>query len=709
MFFLFLLLFYFFPLAAKTSIHSKIIKRESVQHDFFKFAGKFFTFCANIQNLTPKNNHKEIYSFLHAPEGEKITLDLERMFNEHRPTLIAMKKFANLHHVHGLPLIPHNIYQQMVRFFSISPKEALPPVRETLLKIVGGKFFLAQNTVIITGFLTHIKKENMALWLPVKTFLSYFHETLATSISNSNSLIKSCLPVAEHYYNYMDTISRLRIFKEIVEDKNLLLKLKRTPNRLADELAIKIFQSSGPILIKLLQELQEITVGQTSMSYILEGLKHSKPMSIKKALNDTVKELKRVSGEKITKNNFSFLNRPLGIASIAQTHKFTYNDTDYVVKIQKPKIKHAFIREKKFLNRMVQIEEVFDKGMRQKLNNISQGIEEELDFSYERSFVATGEAFFSKPSMGLSSISIPNRIYRNNVTNNSQVLIMSLAAGEPLSSIIERGERSELRAAYAKLENLYRLYLKNALGSEMEFNFYHGDPHRDNIFFDTDKNKLTLIDYGNAGIITSHVKQFLINILTITSTTYDRTKEEIDQAIDKMGVYIKQFIASLKDHHANNKQNDFITNFYFDTCFNSQSNMRLRKKQRIILNEALIKNEQALLDLRLENLKEDKQKIKQLNENIGFIKAVMYNCLNGYKNHLLSGLRSNKSPSEKLNIVFAELQKNGIVMPKEIIFFNKGKSLIEGLSKNINLKLKSLGDKQEDSLSKLYLEVIGEI
>ena len=123
---------------------------------------------------------------------------------------------------------------------------------------------------------------------------------------------------------------------------------------------------------------------------------------------------------------------------------------------------------------------------------------------------------------------------------------------------------------------------------------------------------------------------------------------------------------------------------FFGKCFNPHVNLSNKvsenRKLQVILNSL----EEQKLQLLSDDKAVDKNKLNIIQEDVDLIKAFRNHCFNGPVNRILSVLADKNMISEKLRIVFDELQKNGLAMPKEIIFFNKSNSLLHGILNNLS-------------------------
>lgn len=699
--------------SAKQEKHEKQDKQASLRKAkdeaktaFRQFIVDLFRWTAKAYSKVDNGERKEEIFFKFTKEEFE---NLHDFFERNRALLVEINRQNDLCQVKGQELIPQDVYLFIKANFALKTISDPIDVNVMLQKMVGCNFGgkALGGRPGSGGLIDKVSEFNLSDWQPIKNFINQFKDTLTLDSRVANHLGRILLPLLKHYFDYMDPISRLRLFKELIEDSESI-ELTGEHQHDLEQVAIKIFQNTGPVLIKFLQQLQEEVSGETPISKVLDGLKRSKPMFASTAEEISRSEFASIYGMQKVKN-FTFNSQPLGIASIAQTHKFTFADKTYVIKILKTRVKEVFEREKAMLARLLSDEkniDDFDKGLKQSIFNMIAGIAEEMDLAHEMANINTGNKVYTNPEAGVKTVSIPDLRTSKEATRpirdkDNAALVMSLAPGQPLGNILRTGGENELRTAYELVQSLYRQYLHKALNGVNGLNFYHGDLHRENIFIDLQpslgKPFLTLIDFGNAGIIKPGFRSSIIQIMQSTRDTNTTISRYIVKNIENLGRVLQQFVASefmagKRDIAANRT----LVNEYFASCFNPNGTV----EQKMIANQQLSDRKDDLLALKkrlaqsLEtapsNVKEIQDKLAETSDSVDFINALLFNCLNGATSKLLTTLAEKNSVSEKLIVVFQELERNGISLPKEIIFFNKSKALLEGILTNIAQKLEAL-------------------
>lgn len=661
--------------------------------EFLQFSYTLLTWAAYVKTLA---GDEEIEKAYHKIEDGKIK-QFGVFLKRNRDALHGLHRFSDLHRHDGVEVIPNEIYKFLRKNFGVSNKKKEIDTKTMLVYLLGGTFkFKRRKPIEIEGFLDVLDKYDISTWNPVEKFIYDFDCTMATDSKLRNKIGRTISPVLKKYYTFMDVLTRITLFKNLLKEANKALKEGSSID--TETLAVRVFQSSGPLLIKMLQELQEEIVGETEITQVLAELKNCQPMPFKKVKAKIFALVEKLTGSKTPRPEIK--EDPIGIASIAQAHIVTVDGFRYVAKLQKEGVADLFYRERKFVQEILNSDDSFDKGMKQQIFNISKGIEEELDFTIERGYIQKGYDLYTDSEADIQGISLPSFVKKAKGKGSKEVLFMSLARGKSVGTIMDENIPEEMVSLYTAIQKLYRKYLDVAMNDFYEENFYHGDLHRENVFYSAKRKMVTMIDFGNAGIISPFVKKSLVDIYTMvekTSVDNDKQKEE---AILKIGNVLEEFIIdSLKKGDKKEKQEEkeidplqrSLVKTYFKQCFNpsvknSEKHMESKfvQKKRESLREEI---EELKGKVRVEGKKGDIKKLELKKDNLDFMNAIISNCLDGHNNELVSSLMSGKTISRKVQTIFSELQKNGIAMPQEAIFFNKSNGLLQGMLTNIEQSL----------------------
>ena len=302
--------------------------------------------------------------------------------------------------------------------------------------------------------------------------------------------------------------------------------------------------------------------------------------------------------------------------------------------------------------------------------------------------------------MKIKTVELPSELHDSSKYGSKSILIMNLAEGDSIGKIIENRDPDKMLKAYEAVKRLYHKFLLGALDNKIKKNFYHGDLHRENIFYNLKSDTVTLIDFGNGGTLSSSVKSHILALYRLTQETCKNESEEyIEKAIKSLGESLESFLLRINSFKKNKSNlNDYLTKTFFRTCFNPNTMMedRLYENKNLMTKLfQLIEKKEYLLNSKKEisnSTTRENLEVENIQDDIDFIKALTNNCLNGPTNPILGTLASKSDVSHKLQLVFQELQKNGIAMPTEIIFFNKSNGLLQGILNNLSDLLGDFGE-----------------
>ncbi len=671
--------------------------RIEAQKAFINFSKQLLKNVGRLKEVAPSGRMEDVFMNLSRKQRGKIEFFLEA----NRPVLQAIHTHSDLHKVDGVEILPGNIYKFIKQNFAIEKLDQRLNIGYSIVRLVGGTYTLPEKKEpqVEEGLLDLLMREDISVWKPIKSFHTNFIRTLAADKKLAKKVGSTLPDFIQEYYKSMDVETRLELFHNILEIVN---KDSSKINEIT--LAVKVFQSSGPLLIKMLQELQEEIKGtDTPISEILEGLVEKNPIYmedkfVEKLIATRLKQL--ISGS--SKMRQFQLVRRLGVASIGQAHEVTVNGLKYALKIQKEGVDKLFYREREFVSKMLDFNEKFDKGLKQWIENIWEGIEEELDFRNEKKFIQQGYELYTNLDEGIKGLSLPSfvpLVEKEESELAKSSLFMGFATGKEVGKIMKDGDPSFLIPLYSAMQKLYLRYLKVALGNTGGVNFYHGDLHRGNIYYQKSNDMLTMIDFGNAGVIEPYVKDALLNMYKLAENTNNASESIQNKAIRGIGQILKNFILeSLQKKspveqtvYNNHDKREAIT-LYFDNIFNEG----ITKAERLKVGKIITAKREKLL----EEINKINQKIKEgqaskedsillviKKDNADLMKALSYNSFTGIQNSLVKALVTDDYVSNKLRAVFDELRRNGIAMPKEAIFFNKSNVLLQGILENIRLSL----------------------
>ncbi len=695
------------------------LELSQVQKDYLDFVKGIYFHAREAKRLQkPSQDVRDIFWSYTSDKQAKF----ERFIEDFKDVQFAIMKIPGLNKVNGIEVIPQSIHNYITASFGRSDKEeGVENINLLALKLIGGMRDFGNGKVInFQGVIEVVDRFDFREWMPMKNFMANFHSTIARARQIDPAIGNTLIPVVENYFVYMETISRLRVLQGVLE---CVPRLNMTGeiNHDLDQVAVILFQNTGPILIKLFQQFREEITGESSIDRVLKALKKSKPIpqdDVEKALKSELKQIlntDKLSGFK--------LSPPLGIASIAQTHAFSLEKQIYVAKLRKAKVRDIFDRERKMILNLVSTYKingvkVFDKGMKQRIFNISEKFEEEMDFSFERDNIIAGQKAYTNPSKNIATINLPKNLARQN--RSEEFLIMTRADGREIADVMDENLTvNNVKDVYEDILKLYEYYLQVALDVNKDKQFFHGDLHSGNIFYDIATRKVTLIDFGNASTMPKKLGFDITQVLMMAQKTNPRLASlvEVKQNMQLLSDKLKNISLCSAKYNSYSKG---LIDIYFKTCFNPYPSADERLNYSYKVSRAvqvLESREKTLLDELKGNQKmstDDRQmkssEILEVQDNIDFSRAVLAHCLNDITYPVNATIVSNYSPSTKLKLIFNELQKNGISMPPEVIFFNKSKYLLEGILGNIieaaqNLKVELPSRKPET----VFKEVLSRI
>ncbi len=256
----------------------------------------------------------------------------------------------------------------------------------------------------------------------------------------------------------------------------------------------------GPTFIKLGQVLS-IRRDLLPPDYIaaLETLQDTAPEVPFPAVRDVIEAgLGQPLGELFA----TFDERPLGTASIAQTHRATARDgTPVVVKVQRPGIERVMRGDLDLLYLAARaletaIDELQLAAVSEVIAEFEKGLLRELDFSSELAHLETARSLLDPTR----AVVVP-RPFR--ALSCRTVLTMELFRGQSLRALAP-----DSPAAHHVVEELVHAAVKQVFVD----GFFHGDPHPGNVLVGAD-GQMCLIDFGLAGRLDAAQRDDLVALI----------------------------------------------------------------------------------------------------------------------------------------------------------------------------------------------------
>ena len=199
---------------------------------------------------------------------------------------------------------------------------------------------------------------------------------------------------------------------------------------------------------------------------------------------------------------------PLGAASLAQVHRATtHDDTEVVVKVQRPNIVNQLRSDVLVLTRIANVLErrtvlARQIGLRGVVKEFGSNLVEELDYG--------GEAFnarkLARNLESIEGVSVP-AVYPN--LSSRRVLTMDFVGGVEISNV------DALLGAGIDTGVVADRALRAAIKMLLIDGFFHGDPHPGNVHVSLDTGEITFLDLGMVGELTLRQRVLFINLLVV--------------------------------------------------------------------------------------------------------------------------------------------------------------------------------------------------
>ncbi|MCW5890317.1 MAG: AarF/ABC1/UbiB kinase family protein [bacterium] len=262
----------------------------------------------------------------------------------------------------------------------------------------------------------------------------------------------------------------------------------------------RLLSDLGPTFIKLGQVLS-IRRDLLPPDYItaLETLQDDAPEVPFAAVREVVEA---GLGRPLAEAFASFEERPLGTASIAQTHRATAPDgTRLVVKVQRPGIERTLRGDLDLLYLAARaletaIDELQLAAVSEVIVEFEKGLLRELDFTAELENLDTARRLLDPARRLVVPRPHPELSART-------VLAMELFPGGSLRSLAP-----DSPAAHQAVEELVRAGVKQVFVD----GFFHGDPHPGNVLVD-DAGTVCLIDFGLVGRLEPSQRDDLVTLI----------------------------------------------------------------------------------------------------------------------------------------------------------------------------------------------------
>ena len=257
----------------------------------------------------------------------------------------------------------------------------------------------------------------------------------------------------------------------------------------------KTMENLGPVFVKLGQLLSTRTdiVSHGLAKELGELTDNCEPVEYSYIKDQLIKNL----GTKSQKILDTIDPSPLAAASLAQVHRFSYQDKELIVKVQRPDLEKLILRDIQAIRLGARLIRLFYKGYpRIDLSSVVDDYERiilnELDFRIE---AANAKKTYNN-FLQTEHLYVPE-VYDDFTTKKT--LVMEYIDGVPITST------SDLKKLDLNLKTLSENGVKIFLKQVFDDNFFHADMHPGNIFAAKDNPNnpyYYAVDYAICGSLT---------------------------------------------------------------------------------------------------------------------------------------------------------------------------------------------------------------
>ena len=284
------------------------------------------------------------------------------------------------------------------------------------------------------------------------------------------------------------------IFNLFIKGYNPFLKTFNQRNNIENKFK-KTMENLGPVFVKLGQLLSTRTdiVSHDLAKELGELTDNCEPVEYSYIKDQLIKNL----GTKSQKILDTIDPSPLAAASLAQVHRFSYQDKELIVKVQRPDLEKLILRDIQAIRLGARLIRLFYKGYpRINLSSVVDDYERiilnELDFRIE---AANAKKTYNN-FLQTEHLYVPE-VYDDFTTKKT--LVMEYIDGVPITST------SDLKKLGLNLKTLSENGVKIFLKQVFDDNFFHTDMHPGNIFAAKDNPNnpyYYAVDYAICGSLT---------------------------------------------------------------------------------------------------------------------------------------------------------------------------------------------------------------
>jgi len=266
---------------------------------------------------------------------------------------------------------------------------------------------------------------------------------------------------------------------------------------------------------------------------------------------------------------------PIATASIGQVHRGMINNTEVVVKFQKPNITKQIVDDFTTIKNLINISKFLNNTVVNELNNLVKQFEDflikELDYDTELKHMVNFREIFKDSDL---KIKIPNVIKS---LSSKTVLVMEYVPSIKITNITEMKRQNIDTVQVAS--NLIKIFLFQMVN----VGYVHCDPHPGNVGLAYDGETIVLYDYGNCIKFSSKFKK---NLKQLIFSIYQRDVNEFVELMIDLDIlditdeyeilevksFFNYFFKYLENLDFNDLKNDILKN---DINSGFQANLRI--------------------------------------------------------------------------------------------------------------------------------------
>lgn len=318
------------------------------------------------------------------------------------------------------------------------------------------------------------------------------------------------------------------------------------------------FEKMGPTFIKLGQVLasRPDIVGDKVADELQVLCSGVTPIPVAKVRKILEKELGK---KKVAEQIVEIEKKPLGSASIGQTHRGKLKDgTPVVIKVQKPGVSEIVRLDLLLLEGIVKPANLaFPKlGIGEMYRDFKEATLREIDYTEEAKNIDRFRKNYKK-IFSVSDVLFPGYFPE---LSTKRVIVLEPMRGSQVSNL-KSGSRTARNAAHKSLSAV--------LEQIFDHGFFHADPHGANLFFVEEEGRMGFIDLGLVGQLEPKDKILFLKVLmailkrdrqTLAKSLFDLGKAGPKTDFNQFNEAIQKLLDEVKEKGVGNLKLDKLVN-----------------------------------------------------------------------------------------------------------------------------------------------------